>query len=382
MRSFNHRSRIPGAPEIEPYAGRNSLRVRARGDGPPPANAVAADALVAAAARLGGPHGPPRVAVGDPIDRLPETAARKLRALRATNEDLTVVIRDLSERRNFAVQAKTASLVQVEHLKRELATLPHMGPPAEHPSLKEAVVRLQNAERDIAQLDQRIAALRAQRPSELRRIEDYLTALPPGAVEAHADPIEPKIGKGGIAVAIESIRETIARIAADIHAAESAARPAADVKRRMVAQVEALADRGTPNVCNSIEAGLDIAFPMLDIRAPLTGHAASEGAPQLMGFASHSTPDALGLICWLFKDQLISALSDESDALADDANALDDETRATNVATLQSAKLEAERFEERLIEIAAEESRIVARRPNADPRAIMGLASSLPGPRQ
>lgn len=192
----------------------------------------------------------------------------------------------------------------------------------------------------------------------------------------------PKIGKGGIAEALQSVRESIARLAADQHTVESAAHPSSDVKLRMVAQIEALAERGAPNVSNAIEAGLDIRFATIDIRSPLTGFVSSTGMPQLSGWASHSAPDALALIGWLFKGQLIDALSDEIDALADDENALDDAARATKLEELRRAQLQSERLEERLIEIAAEEGRTIARRPSADPRAVLGLHSSMPAPRQ
>jgi hypothetical protein len=136
-----------------------------------------------------------------------------------------------------------------------------------------------------------------------------------------------------------------------------------------------------PNVCGAIEAGLDIVFPHLDIRGELTGLALSEGAPALKGWASHSAPDALALIAWLFKDKLIDGLSSEIDALADDDNALDDEARAHKIASLQEAKLEAERTEEALIEAAAAEGVTVMRRHSPDPRAVLGLSSALPASR-
>jgi hypothetical protein len=125
-------------------------------------------------------------------------------------------------------------------------------------------------------------------------------------------------------------------------------------------------------------------FPTVTIRADLQ-HANAVGADGLMplsGFAAHTQVDVFGLLIWLFHDEVISALEREVDELADDAHALSDEDRAAHEAALQARLLEAERIEERLIEVAAEEGRAVSRRPNADPRAVLGLASALPGPLQ
>jgi hypothetical protein len=356
--------------------------IDARSDGAPQANTAAAGALVDRANAAGYRHGPPRFAVADPIGNLPEAAANKLRAFRAHEQDIGAAIRELSERRGLAIQAKTAATIQVDHLRRSLPMLhqPTWPSPADRPSLKQAVAQQQDAARDLAELDQRITALRAKRWPGFRRLEDYVAALP-AVVKAHADPVEHKIGKGGLDAAIATIRETVARLGADIHATRSAAHPAWAVKERMVQQIEALAEQGAPNVCNAIEAGLDVVFPMLDVRGELTGFAVSEGAPALKGWSSHSAPNVLGIIAWMFKDQLTAAISAEIDSLADDDNALDDEARAENIASLQAARLEAERIEEALIEMAAAEGRTIIRRPQADCRAVLGLASELPTPR-
>jgi hypothetical protein len=110
------------------------------------------------------------------------------------------------------------------------------------------------------------------------------------------------------------------------------------------------------------------------------GHAAVEGMPPLIGFTSHNAPDVLGLLAWLFHDQLIAALDIEISAMADDDHALDDQQRSATEALLLSERLATERIEEALIEAAEAEGRNVVRRPNADPRAILGLSSALPAP--
>src|SRR5437868_1092719 len=92
----------------------------ARGEGPPPAD-VAASAALVKAADAGGGHGSPAALLlrDDPIGRLPERAARKLLQLRSDEEDLATVIRELSERRRNAVQAKTEASLRIDRLRQE-----------------------------------------------------------------------------------------------------------------------------------------------------------------------------------------------------------------------------------------------------------------------
>jgi hypothetical protein len=67
----------------------------------------------------------------------------------------------------------------------------------------------------------------------------------------------------------------------------------------------------------------------------------------------------------------------EVDDLADDSQALDDAERGFREADLTARMLQTERVEEAFIEQAEAAGQTIARRPDADPRAVLGLADSV-----
>jgi hypothetical protein len=89
--------------------------------------------------------------------------------------------------------------------------------------------------------------------------------------------------------------------------------------------------------------------------------------------------DVLAILAWLRRDELIAGLEKEIDAAADDPQALTDVQRAERFKTCLGNLLEAEREEEAAV-LAA--SFHVIRRADADPRAVLGLSSALPGPKR
>ena len=90
--------------------------------------------------------------------------------------------------------------------------------------------------------------------------------------------------------------------------------------------------------------------------------------------------DVEALLCWTFKDQMIAAVDKEIELRGDDANALSDAQRAERTATILGDLLMSEREEELLIEHGEAKGIVLARRTNADPRALLGLSSDLAGP--
>ena len=90
-------------------------------------------------------------------------------------------------------------------------------------------------------------------------------------------------------------------------------------------------------------------------------------------------PATLGILAWLAEDEMIAAREAEIDAQADDAAAVASDERATRTTDLLAAILEVEREEEALIEEAGGD---ILRRPDADPRAVLGLSGDLPAPRE
>jgi hypothetical protein len=85
----------------------------------------------------------------------------------------------------------------------------------------------------------------------------------------------------------------------------------------------------------------------------------------------------LSVTAWLFKDTLIRALEAEVDLIADDTVALSEDERTARERAALAQLLDVERGEAALAEQAGE-----LPRPDIDPRAYLGLASTLPAPAQ
>ncbi len=302
--------------------------------------------------------------------QLPEPAATKLRAMRAAAEDLDTARRALSDRRAEAIQTRERALARLRQLEQGSARFFQR---SDTPAFAEAEAARDGAAAQLADLDRRIADLRARSPRVLSGIDQYLRSLPPGIVVELAPPVMPKKG-----ATVESVRTQIAELRADLHATRSAPLHSSAVKALWRADITARAERCAPNVGDTLE-GAAVQWPHTLTRAELYGHAVSEGAPQIAGFAQQRSVDVLGLMCWLAGEALMEKISEEIDAEADDAGALSDDDRAEREAALLSQILELGYVEETLIEASGAE---VARRADADPRAVLGLSSDLPAPRE
>ncbi len=358
--------------------GADQLGFSARGDGPPPADAAASEAIAsrAGSAYLGGPR---RFAAYDPIGHLPATSAEKLRRLRAADQDVAAAISALTEARRAAQEQRRQALLRHQMLTDARIASSYgteIIPPdqlASHPAATQARAQLAEAEGVIADCNERIGALRQRRWGGLRRIEDYVAALRPGSIEAH-EPVEPPKVKGDIAAAVDALRNTIANHKADLHEVRSACLPSHIAREKVRAEIAALAERGAIDVMPVIEAGLPLRWPEIEVRGKIHGHVpTAEGAHPLVGFSTQPAVDVKAILAFLFGAAIVEKLDQEIAELSDDPNALSPEDRAAREAALNSQILACERAEERLIELAAAEGRTILRRADAGPVAVLGL---------
>jgi hypothetical protein len=177
----------------------------------------------------------------------------------------------------------------------------------------------------------------------------------------------PKPGRGEtLADQVDTVRQRIAQLHADLHQARSAPLPAESAKQIARAQIEALALRGRPSCLPTVELGRQVSFSTTRVKSP--------------DVAGIAIPDAVALIAWLQRDSLIDAIERELDELADDAHAMTPADRQQRERELLDAILLVERQEESLVEAAEAEGLVIARRPDADLRAVFNLSSSLPPP--
>ncbi len=165
--------------------------------------------------------------------------------------------------------------------------------------------------------------------------------------------------------AIERRRFRIRELLADIRQTDAAPCPNSEAKRLARAEVERLAELGRPNVDPLIERRENIIWPEQSVRV-------------MSDWIDPMVRDGVALVAWLHRDALIAALDKEIDESAEDGG-LSDVERAARFKTQLSDLLTAERDEEMMIAAANFD---VDRRPDADPRAVLRLVSSLPGPKR
>jgi hypothetical protein len=176
-----------------------------------------------------------------------------------------------------------------------------------HPSVVEAKERGRAAEDEIAELDARLAELRAKRPARLlMKIQNWIVAQPPGTLEMYEGPVDVPKTKD-IAAAIEQTRGKIAGIRADLKAVHDAPLPSSAVRQKVRDEIAALAERGAVDVLPTIEAGLPLQWPRIDVRDQIYGQtAAGEQILPFAGFSSRTEIDVPAVLAYCLGDVLDS----------------------------------------------------------------------------
>ena len=80
-----------------------------------------------------------------------------------------------------------------------------------------------------------------------------------------------------------------------------------------------------------------------------------------------------GLLCWLFREQLIAKIATAIDADSDDAHALSEQQRQTQSAEIGASALMIERELAALVFHGQAEGLNVEHEVDADPRALLGV---------
>ncbi len=163
--------------------------------------------------------------------------------------------------------------------------------------------------------------------------------------------------------AVETIRNRLAAIREERERLRLAPYPASEAKALATAEIEALAARGRPDVGDLLHTKRPIAWPEASVIA-----------------GSGLVIDATAIIAHMFKTEMIKAAHAAIDEAADDKLALTEEQRHARRAELDAEKLRLEREEEATISAANRFD--LLRRPNADPRAVLGLEDAAPAPKE
>jgi hypothetical protein len=308
--------------------------------------------------------------------KLPPEAKKRYSEIADRVDDLRAVIRSISDKRDEAHQLYSDAEQRFRSLTDPMTAMRFSNEVVaeDHPSAIDAAGKMK---RHRAEVD-RLRELYEQRNAEadplraaLGRIDSYLAYL--GAddeLKPYKASTPATKGKSNISAELEKLRDAIARGRADLHRVRSAPLPSAKAKAQATAAIEMLAARGTVDVMGLISHGDPIRWPEVTLRADI--HAAADTAVSAIGFTQST--DALGMLAWVFRDQLINAINKEIDLLANDDEALTDEQRRAREQKLAAEILDLEQKECRLIEQLGD----LSFRPDADPRAILGIDARAP----
>ncbi|WP_375764116.1 hypothetical protein ACE10X_07020 [Bradyrhizobium sp. Pha-3] len=205
----------------------------------------------------------------------------------------------------------------------------------------------------------------------LRNLENYAKAAFKGIVASLlGKPVEqPRLAKNETWIeAIEGRRRRIRELRANADKFRAAPLRSDIVLQREIERINDLAKLGAPDAFDAIERGADVKWPMFKYL---------EFFP-VVGRIKFETGDALPLIAHLFRDQMIAAAKAAIEAVADDDAALSDADRARLVGEAERDALAVEREECALVRGAKAAGALVLFRPDADPRAVLGLADDMP----
>jgi hypothetical protein len=305
----------------------------------------------------------------DPLAYLPDRAADRLRRLQLSADDLHAVIPEFEQVR----EANAARMEADTRLKRLLAPQSSGGFNLPEDDLRVTVARRELAEKTRAA--DRLNALDAERTTTWRTASQTLSAInawlvegrPAGTVLEAIEVEPPKLNKGETVVdAIGRLRRRGRELRADIARFNAAPFPLSYCKAQMKAQIEALAQTGTPDVTMLIEHDRDVTFQTQRLQSSV--HADRQ---TLLAFTE--VPDTVALFAWLHKDALIARLDAEIAAEADDATALTHAEREKREAEAMADLLAVERDEAALVWRAQSENLPVEHRSDVSPLALLGL---------
>lgn len=319
--------------------------------------------------------------------RLPDWLLAALENIEDQRDDVS------AKRRNWmdelqAVMLERGEITQNIRIKTDEAQASRYGLTIIYPENHPDVVKLRA---DQTKLDKKIEKLNAKmeetapRFEALNRLQERCRGYARHMLNHSVDfvPHDGKQAKKSRATdlknAIADLREEIAQLFADLRELNAKPRPSAEVKKKVRDLIEATAK--PPRVLGAIDHGDNILWPSVGIRG--NHHVQKElvGSDLVIPPEAYSiggTTDALGILCFAFKEPLITAIDAEVDKYSDDANAITDDERALGEAELRAKIILIERDEEQLIRLAEERELPIHRRGDADPRVVLGLSSNMP----
>jgi len=314
--------------------------------------------------------GPAPIAPGfDTLSILPPAAAERLRLLRLRAADahaVTVPFEDV----------RTASMARIdaENALRRLQAHASEGGFGLKPDARQVIEAQRLLDRLTAEFTRltdrqatRAAAFQAS-SAALAKCEDWLKHGVPGNCTLDTVETEPVrlLKNETVLDAIERLRRRVRELRADLHRIASSPMPSSYCKAKMRAQIEALAQRGEPSASLLIEHDGEIDFATM--RQQSTVYNAT---PEAVAYAQ--VVDVVGLVAFLFKEQVAKKLSELIDTEADDAAAMSTEQRQKAEAEVMSDLLDTERQIASLVWRGQSEG-LPCDHGDCSPQAVLGVA--------
>lgn len=305
---------------------------------------------------------------------LPPGAARHYRLLKDANADSAAVGYGFSTRLLEENERRRVAWTRLSQIKGQ------RGVDADHPEVVNQTLIVTDADAEIERINLRAAQhnqIAGPRAELLRNCEAWIrnTAVSHSIVDIEV--VEPpKLLKGETtATAIERVRRRLRELDADANRVTSAPYPSATAKAVAADYINQLAEAAAPIVSSTVEHGGPLVIDGKVIEPPvlfaskLAEFKVSTAAGP--GVATGEQVDTVGLLCWLFKDQMLARIGEAIDAEADDAAALTHEQRAEKLAVIKRDREHAELFEAHYLWASFREGVIVEPRASMSPAAFL-----------
>lgn len=275
---------------------------------------------------------------------LPSAAQAKLRSLRQATLDADAL---MARARESALDAE--KLVSACTNQRDTASTKQGRKQADQ-ALADATMELNELR---TQLDARFRRVQDGRRT-LTQVAAWLQTQPAGASVASVPVSAPM--PDDLRGAVEEVRRTIASKQADHHRLRTAPPSEADLKSIAARMSVDLAEAGRP-VIASAAGNIELRWRR--------------------GDSFHTPPrpkEVAAMLAWLWPDQMREAIERELlDRLTPEPHGVDAEERHAQMRVLEDEVLFLERVEEHLAAEAIKRGLEMFRRPDADPRAVLGI---------
>jgi hypothetical protein len=331
-------------------------------------------------AGITGNPSPPVFEGGDVIGLLPPVAVAKLTNLRTLADDESAKLHAIVERRNEAREKRVEARSQIQRIKNNHTYALGQTTADEHPSIRGLTAQMAAADAELLRIELPYRA-RVENASMAGRlvanIETYGRANARGKMFQAFSGTVPGLRKSE--TALEGVlrwREEVEAIQKRLQTIETAAVPIAAAKAAMADIVDQLAERGIPDLFGLLERrerAEKIVWPTV---SPGTMMEGLDG-PARANLLFVKNFDALGMMCWLFRDHVIERLEAELALRSDDTAALTDAEQAKQLQEVSAALLLAQRAEEAAIELTERDGGAgILRRPDANPLAVLGIVAN------